>query len=61
MEGHDVGRAVVLIVPVEVLLKPAEDLIRVVVEEHTLVQVGTVAALEALRVVRVQRHLPDAW
>ena len=60
MEGHDVGRAVILVVAVEVLLEPAEDLIWLVVEEHTLVQVGAVASLEALRVVRVERDLPDS-
>ena len=60
VEGHDVGCAVVLVVAVEVLLEPAEDLIWLVVEEHALVQVGAVASLETLRVVRVEWDLPDA-
>ena len=44
MHGEGVGGAVGLVVPVEVLLQPGEDVLLGEVGEHALVQVGAVSA-----------------
>ena len=44
MHGEGVGGAVGLVVPVEVLLQPGEDVLLGEVGEHALVQVGAVTA-----------------
>lgn len=58
-----VGRAVSIVVSVEVLLEPSQDFVRLVVEheQHALVQGGAVAACFVFNVVRVQRKLPNTW
>lgn len=59
VEGHHVGRTVLVVITVEVLLEPLKHFAGVVVVEYALVQVGAVTAFVSLNVVGVQRHFPD--
>lgn len=61
VEGHHVRGLVLLVVPGKVLLQPLKHVVGIVIDQHALIQVRTVAALVALHVVHVQRQLPHTW
>jgi hypothetical protein len=49
-----------LIISVEILLDPLEDVVAGEVGEHALVEVGAAAAAQVIDVVNVHWNLPDA-
>lgn len=60
VEGHDVGRAILIVVASKVLLQPLEHFLGVVAVKHALVQVGAMTSLVALHVMGVQWDLPNS-
>ena len=60
MHGEGVGGAVGLVVPVEVLLQPGEDVLLGEVGEHALVQVGAVTAQVTLADKHGSTHTGDS-
>lgn len=53
VEGHHVRSAILIVVPAEVFTKPFEDVVCVVVVQHTLIQIRTVSSFEVFDVMSI--------
>lgn len=61
MEWHHIWRSILIIISIEVLLKPFKHFGSIVAVQNTLIQVWAVTTFVSLHVMGVQRNFPSTY